>query len=148
MGGIGVALSPPPPRPDPGTRWGRAERVLIVLVALHSAAVGVVLSLFPRFALAFGGFGDAASTFFPRQAGVFHLVLAFGYLAEHFRHGGVSLLLFAKAAATVLLLSASAASDVPWAVPFSGAADALMGAAAWAVHRMNRAGGAARARLS
>ncbi len=147
MGEIGVALSRPPPRPDLGTRWGRAERLLIVLVALHSAAVGAALSLFPRFALAFAGFGDAPSMFFPRQAGAFHLVLAFGYLAEHFRHGGIALLLFAKAAATVLLLSAAAASDAPWAVPFSGVGDALMGAAVWGVHRMNRAGAAVPARL-
>ncbi len=137
MGGIGIALSQPPSRTGAGTR---AERALIVLVALHSAAVGAMLSLFPRFALALGGFGDAAPAFFLRQAGVFHLVLAFGYLAEHFRHRGISLLLFAKGAAAVFLLAASAGGDAPWAVPFCGAADALMGAAAWAVHRAASSG--------
>lgn len=139
-GGIGIALSRPPARPGPGTRAERAERALILLVALHSAVVGAALSLFPRFALALAGFGEAPSTFFPRQAGIFHLVLAFGYLAEHFRHRGITLLLFAKAAATVFLLAAAAGGGMPWAVPFCGVADGLMGAAAWAVHRMVRAG--------
>lgn len=149
MGGIGIALSQPPSRTGAGTRAEQAERLLIVLVALHSAVVGAMLSLFPRFAMALGGFGDAAPAFFPRQAGVFHLVLAFGYLAEHYRHRGISLLLVAKGAATVFLLAASAGGDAPWAVPFCGAADGLMGAAAWAVHRYAaRAGGGIPARAS
>ena len=119
----------------------RAERGLVLLVSLHSFAVGALLSLFPRMGLAFAGFGGAIPTFFPRQAGVFHLVLAFGYLLEHFRYRGILLLLFAKGAAAVLLLSVAATSDVPWAVPFSGVADGLMGAAVWAVHRPETGGG-------
>ncbi len=140
MGRIGIALSDPSARAGPATPVERAERALIVLVALHSAAVGAALSLFPRFAMALGGFGEATSTFFPRQAGIFHLVLAFGYLAEYFRYRGIALLLGAKGAATVFLLAAAAAGGMPWAVPFCGVADGLMGAAAWAVHRMARAG--------
>ncbi len=68
-------------------------------------------------------------------------MLAFGYLLEHFRDRGISLLLFAKGAAAVFLLLAAAASDVPWAIPVSGVADGLMGAAAWAIHRLAGPGG-------
>ncbi len=137
-----------PTRPPLGATapaWAQgAERGLIVLVALHSLAVGGVLALFPRFALDFAGFDPATPAFFPRQAGVFHVVLAFGYLLEHFRDRGISLLLFAKAAATVFLLAATAATDAPWAIPVSGVADGLMGAAAWAVHHLAAPGGDAR----
>jgi len=147
LGGIREAHERLPPlRPEAGGRVSRAERGLILLVSLHSVAVGAVLSLFPRFGLAFAGFGEAIPTFFPRQAGVFHLVLAFGYLLEHFRYRGILLLLFAKGAAAVLLLSVATTSDVPWAVPFSGVADGLMGAAVWAVHRLETGGGEDRER--
>ncbi len=136
MGLTGGALTRPPLDTGPPLWAPGAERGLIVLVALHSVAVGAVLALFPRFALDFAGFGAATPAFFCRQAGVFHLVLAFGYLLEHFRDRGISLLLFAKGAATVFLVLAAVAGDVPWAVPVSGVADGLMGAAAWAIHRL------------
>jgi len=146
-GGIGEAHERLLPlQPEAGERVNRAERWLILLVSLHSFAVGAILSLFPRFGLAFAGFGEATPMFFPRQAGVFHLVLAFGYLLEHFRYRGILLLLFAKGAAAVLLLSVAATSDAPWAVPFSEAADGLMGAAVWAVHRLETGGGEDRER--
>ncbi len=141
MGLTGGALARPPlPAGLPAWAPG-AERGLIVLVALHSAAVGALLALFPRFALDFAGFDAATPAFFPRQAGVFHLVLAFGYLREHFRGRGISLLLFAKGTAAVFLLLTAAASDVPWAIPVSGIADGLMGVAAWAIHHLAGPGG-------
>ena len=141
MGLTGGALARPPLHAGPPAWAPGAERGLIVLVALHSVAVGAVLALFPRFAMDLAGFDAATPAFFPRQAGVFHLVLAFGYLLEHFRDRGITLLLFAKGAATVFLLVAAAASDVPWAIPVSGVADGLMGAAAWALHRLAGPGG-------
>jgi len=144
MGLIGGTLTRPPLEAGAAARVRRVERGLIVLVALHSLAVGAVLCLFPRFAMAVAGFDAATPAFFPRQAGVFHLVLAFGYLQEHFRRDEVSLLLFAKGSATVFLLALAAASDVPWAVPVSGAADGLMGAVVWAVHRLGRSAGVLR----
>lgn len=111
------------------------ERWLVVLVALHSLAVGVALAGFPGFAVRLAGWKEASPAFFPRQAGVFHLVLALGYLLEHLRFRSVTLLLCAKAAAAAFLLSATATGGVPWAVPVSGVLDALMGAAVWCVHR-------------
>lgn len=130
------------PFPD---RWERTERLLVLLIALHSAAVGTALAFFPKEAVALAGWGEAFPLFFVRQAGVFHFILAFGYLLEHGRYGGVRLLVGAKAAAFVFLTAVSAAGGVPWAVPFSGAADGLMGAAVLLVRRLAGAAGASRA---
>ena len=103
----------------------------MILVAAHSAAVGIALAAFPEWSTAFAGFGPVRPLFFARQAGVFHLVLAAGYLLEA-RRGSVRLRVTAKTVAAVFL-SLAWISGVPgWSVPFSAAGDALMGvAAAW-----------------
>jgi hypothetical protein len=103
----------------------------VILVAAHSAAVGVALAAFPEWATAFGGFGPVRPLFFARQAGVFHLVLAAGYLLE-LRRGGVALLVTAKSVAAVFLTASWLSGAPGWSIPFSAAGDALMGlAAAW-----------------
>jgi hypothetical protein len=103
----------------------------VTLVAAHSAAVGVALAAFPEWATAFGGFGPVRPLFFARQAGVFHLVLAAGYLLE-LRRGGVALLVTAKSVAAVFLTASWLSGAPGWSIPLSAAGDALMGlAAAW-----------------
>ncbi len=103
----------------------------MVLVAAHSAAVGIALAAFPEWTTAFAGFGPVRPIFFARQAGVFHLVLAAGYLLEA-RRGGVALLVTAKTIAAVFLAASWLAGVPGWSVPLSAAGDALMGmAAAW-----------------
>lgn len=93
--------------------------------------MGLALVLFPDGATAFAGIGPVRPVFFARQAGVFHLVLAAGYLLE-LRRGGVTLLVAAKACAVVFLGLSWAAGTPGWSIPFSAAADGLMGlAAAW-----------------
>lgn len=117
----------------------RAERVLVVLVSLHSLLVAVALLAAPRAILAFGGWSAAADgdLFFPRQGGAFHLVLALAYLVEHFRHGGVTILVLAKTVAALFLLGSAAAAGggVAWAIPFSGATDLAMGIVVLLAHR-------------
>ena len=49
------------------------ELWLVVLVSVHSLAVGVSLLFFPQWSAALGGWGEVEHTFFPRQGGVFHL---------------------------------------------------------------------------
>ena len=111
---------------------------LVVLIAIHSLAVGALLALLPRWSAAFGGWGEASPLFFIRQAGVFHLVVAAGYLLEYRRHGTVGLLLMAKSVAVVFLLTYTLAGNAPWAVPLSAAGDAAMAlVVAWA-YRANR----------
>ena len=114
----------------------RFERWLIVLIALHSIAVGIALLVFTDWSTDFGGWGPAEPRFFARQAGVFHIVVALGYLVEYLRYRGVGLLVLAKSIAVVFLLSASILGDgTTWAVPWSALGDGLMAAAVILVHR-------------
>ncbi len=111
------------------------ERWLVILIALHSFIVGLALMVAPQWAPTFGGWPHVEPLFFIRQAGIFHFVLATGYLVEHYRRRDVTLLLMAKGAAVIFLLGYWVATPVPWIVPFSGFADGLMGAAVLVVRR-------------
>jgi hypothetical protein len=107
----------------------RLERALVVLIALHSYAVGLALLFLTERGARLGGFGEVTPLFFPRQAGAFHLAVASGYLVEYRRHRGVSLLLITKAIAVAFLFSVTALGEAPWVVPVSGVLDGLMGLA-------------------
>jgi hypothetical protein len=130
-------------------RSPRALTALVVLIALHSVAVGAFLVFATVWGTAFGGWTDVHPLFFPRQAGVFHFVVAAGYLIEYFRYRGITLLLTAKAIAVVFLVDATFRYGGPWAVPLSAAADAAMAATVWwvyrASHRTARSAGGDRA---
>lgn len=115
--------------------WSTLEKGLVVAVALHSFAVGFFLLFFTRWGVRFGGWGEASPLFFARQAGIFHFVVASGYLLEYFRTRGVQLLLLAKATATVFLVAMLLVDGGPWPLPVSALGDALMGIAVWVVHR-------------
>lgn len=119
-------------------RAERRLRLAVVLIALHSYAVGLALILVTGWGTRFGGFGEVTPLFFPRQAGVFHLVVATGYLLEYFRYRGVLLLLFAKSCAVVFLTAYWLAAPGAWAVPLSGLGDAAMGLAVLLVWRAAR----------
>lgn len=109
-----------------------ARRLLsawVVLVALHSYAVGAFLLFLTEWGARFGGFGDVSPLFFARQAGVFHFVIATTYLVEWFVHRGVIVMLLAKASAVVFLLAIWAGGADAWSVPLSAAGDAFMGTA-------------------
>ena len=113
---------------------------LVILIALHSLAVGLVLLFVPVWAARFGGWGAVEPTFFVRQGGAFHLVVAVGYILEYRRNQGVTLLLFAKTLAFVFLIgSALLEPSGAWAVPFSGVADGMMALMVLAVRRALRA---------
>ena len=103
------------------------ERWLVWLIAVHSIGVGVVLTFFPAWATGFGGWSDLNNFFFVRQGGIFHFVVAFGYLLEYRRHGGVTLLVVTKTMACVFLLGSVAGGETAWSVPFSGVTDGMMG---------------------
>jgi len=111
------------------------ERRLVVLIALQSYAVGAFLLLLPEWSARLGGFERVAPAFFARQAGVFHFLVATAYLLEYFQRGSVTLLLLAKSCAVVFLLAMTLLEPGPWIVPATGVADALMGIAAFVVHR-------------
>jgi len=114
--------------------WPAFEKALIILVALHSAAIGLGALAATEWGLKFGGFAGASPLFFPRQVGVFHFVAASAYLIEYFQYRGVTILITAKTIAVVFLLTMMAMEPLPWVVPFSAAGDALMVLAVLAVH--------------
>jgi len=111
------------------------ERLLVVLIALHSAAIGVMFLVLPRWTMQFAGWPGIEPVFFAFQAGVFHLVLAAAYLLEYFRYRGVSILLTAKCIAFVFLITATIIDPIPWAVWTSGVLDGIMALVVWRVHR-------------
>ncbi|HVN32716.1 MAG TPA: hypothetical protein VMT45_12100 [Thermoanaerobaculaceae bacterium] len=117
-----------------GVLLRKLEWWLVVLIALHTYGIGVGLLALPEWALRFGGWQTIPPLFFPRQAGVFHLVLGTGYLLEYRRLRSFSLLLIAKSCAFVFLVGATMLATVPWFVTFAGVADGLMGLAVVAVH--------------
>jgi hypothetical protein len=120
-------------------RGGEARtRVLsawVVLVALHSYAVGVFLLFATEWGARFGGFGAVSPLFFAKQAGIFHFVLATAYLVERFVHGGVVVLILAKATAVAFLVAMWALGVDAWSVPLSAAGDAAMGIATFLLAR-------------
>ncbi len=123
---------------DDASRAGRPARLLsayVVLVALHSYAVGAFLVFATEWGAAFGGFGAVSPLFFASQAGIFHFVLATAYLVEWFRYGGVVILLAGKATAVVFLVAMWALGTEAWSVPFSALGDGLMGLAALVLSR-------------
>ncbi len=117
-------------------RRSRLERLLVSLIAAHSAAVGAALLFAPAWSARFGGFGAPALLFFARQAGAFHFVVALGYLGELRRYGGVSLLVATKCIAVLFLLGMWLAGETAWAVPLSALADGLMALAVVGLHRL------------
>ncbi len=110
----------------PGSAWARLMTPLVVLVALHSALLGVMAMVAPEWGVRFGGFGSASPLFFARQVGVFHVVVAVAYLIEWWRYGGVTILLMAKTTAVLFLSVQMMLAPLPWIVPVSLAGDAAM----------------------
>jgi hypothetical protein len=111
------------------------ERLLIDLIALHSVIVGGMLLLVPNWAMQFAGWEGITPLFFAHQAGVFHFVLAAGYMVEIRKFQAVNLLVIAKTTAFVFLMLATIFADTPWAVAFSGAFDGFLALLVVWVHR-------------
>jgi hypothetical protein len=117
-------------------RFEIVERSLVLLITAHTLGVGSMLLFAPAWSCqVFGGWTALGPLFFPRQSGIFHFILAFGYLHEYFRHRGVTIMVAAKALALGFLLACAALDAVPWVVPFSGITDGLMGLTILLLHR-------------
>ena len=116
----------------------RLERALVILIALHSVAVGLFLTGATEWGARFGGFPSPVPLFFPRQAGAFHFAMAAVYLVECLRYRGVGLLVMTKTIGVVFLFLVTVLDGAPWVVPVSGLGE---GAMAIAVFRLRRARG-------
>jgi hypothetical protein len=55
-------------------------KLLIILIALHTFAIGLVLTFLPVEYLEFFGYKKINESFFPIQAGAFHIILSAGYI--------------------------------------------------------------------
>ena len=112
----------------------RLLTILVVMIALHSVVVGLFLVFVTSWGVAFGGWTNVHPLFFPRQAGVFHFVVAAAYLIEYFRYRGVLLIVTAKSIAVIFLVDATFRYGGPWAGPLSTAGDAAMAVVVWVVY--------------
>ena len=112
------------------------ERLLVMLIALHSAIVGIMLLFFSEWSISFAGWSNADPLFFVHQGGIFHIVLAAGYVIEYRRDQGITLLVLAKTCAFVFLITEALIGDTPWVIPFSGLTDGAMGLVVWITHNM------------
>ena len=107
--------------------WTKFEKPLVVLIALHSYAVGAMLLFFPDWSVHFGGWPDAVyPQFYIRQGGAFHIVLATGYLLEYGRYRSLRLMVMAKTMATLFLTASALFYGGPWVIFISAAGDAAM----------------------
>ena len=120
--------------------YRKLERWLVIAIALHSFVIGIFLLFLTRWGTTLGGFPEVVPLFFPRQGGIFHFVVATGYLLDHFRFGSVTFLLIAKILAVAFLVGIMVVEPAsPWTVPISAVGDAVMALAVYVVHRRRHA---------
>lgn len=130
---------------EPLRKPRRLQRGLVAFVVLHSYAVMLVLLMAPGYMLELGGFETGGSTFFVRQGGVFHGVVATGYLLEYRALDSTVFATFTKLAATAFLVASWLwLYDAP-AILLAAIGDGAMGLALAVVgHRVRQVGRGAR----
>lgn len=109
----------------------RRLSIILVLVAIHSISVGVGLIIRPAELMQLFGFGKCYERFFPTQGGVFHIVMAVGYLMAAYNVDKYRCLaifsIIVKIMATVFLFTYFIAVEQILLVLLSGIGDCLMG---------------------
>lgn len=107
----------------------------LLMVAVHSFAVGTLLIIQPAALIKLMGFRDIHEPFFPCQGGVFHVIMAIAYVygAMDIRKNKILIVyaIIVKMAAAGFLLSYYFFMDRLGVVLLSGVVDFLMGAAIW-----------------
>lgn len=109
--------------------WEGALGGLVLVVGVHSLLLGLTLLLFPRWALDFVAWPYDGQVFWPRQAGLFLVLLGMCYASALRVRPAVWLLIGSKASAIVFLLASVAIGDAPRAALALGAVDGAMGLA-------------------
>lgn len=111
----------------------RRKRLMMILalVAVHSFCVGIGLIIRPAELMRMFGFGLCYERFFPTQGGVFHIVMAIGYImaavdVDKYRCLAIFSIVV-KLLATVFLLTYFLFMEPIWLVLASGIGDGLMG---------------------
>jgi hypothetical protein len=119
--------------------WEGALNLLVLVVAGHSASLGLSLLLFPRWALQLVGWPYDGQVFWPSQAGLFLVILGIVYASAIRLRPAIWLLIGSKASAVVFLLVGVVRLGAPQIAALLGVADGLMGlAVALAFWRLRR----------
>lgn len=113
-------------------RKSYSEMLVIILwvIAFHSFCVGVGLIVAPSELFELLGYTKCTERFFPTQGGVFHIIMAVGYIMAALKYPQsddlVVFIIIVKLCATVFLLIYFIAVKQTWVILFSGISDGLM----------------------
>jgi uncharacterized membrane protein len=114
-------------------------KLALLAMGVHSVTLGLITYLFTDRFLRRMGLNLSSHRFYPRQSGVFLLVLGTGYLLAArdpaANRGLVSLTVLSKAVAVLFLFSEFLVRKAPRSVLIAGTMDGLMGAAIVALAR-------------
>ena len=104
-----------------------ALQLLVLAVAAHSIATGMLLLLFPLWTLNLVGWEYAGQAFWPSQAGLFLALLGAIYASAIRLRALIWFVIFSKASAVVFLLLSVVWLDAPKVVVAMALVDGLMG---------------------
>jgi uncharacterized MnhB-related membrane protein len=107
--------------------WGLALNGLILAVACHSIAGGILLLFFPMWTLRLAGWGYAGEAFWPSQAGLFLALLGSVYALAIRLRALIWFLIASKACAFVFLVLSVVLLKAPKVVLTMAIGDGLMG---------------------
>ncbi len=110
-------------------RWRVILNLIVIAVAVHSIALGIALLFSPVRTLGIVGWGYSGQVFWPRQAGLFLVILGTTYAAAIRVPALVWLLIGSKMSAFVFLQVSVMWMEAPRIVALLACGDGLMGLA-------------------
>jgi len=120
--------------------WRALLHLAILAVSAHSVIAGICLLGFPSWMLRVVGWSYSGDIFWPRQAGLFLLILGIAYGAAIWYRPIVWLLIGSKASALVFLLSQALWLEAPRLTVPLGLIDGSMGLAVFVLLLLARRG--------
>jgi hypothetical protein len=110
-------------------------RTFLILIAIHSFAVGINLIIFPSEWMQKFGFNPITESFFKSQGGVFHIVMTVAYLLGAWKPIKYEILIIfaitAKFIATLFLMTYFFINGSTVVILLSAISDFLMGTILW-----------------
>lgn len=124
--------------------YSSSDLLILVMwmIAFHSLCVGVGLIIAPSELFEFLGYSKCTERFFPTQGGVFHIIMAIGYIMGAIKYPeSYDLTIFTivvKFCATAFLIIYFIAIKQTWLILFSGVADGLMGIIVYRLYTISK----------
>lgn len=110
---------------------GELLKIVLYLMSFHSLCVGIGLISVPSEMFELLGYSKCTERFFPTQGGVFHIIMAAGYLMGALKYPkAFDLIIFSiivKFSATVFLLIYFLIVKNTWLIIISAVTDGIMG---------------------